>query len=235
MDNKTKLSSIINDAVQVVKTPVDFYKNMAKTGGFTEPVIFLIVMSVISGLMIAVFSLIGLGMAGGAGMAGVGAVVVMPVFALFSSFISTGIIFVIWKLMGSNENYQTAYRCVAYAAAIYPFVFLLSVIPYLGSLVGVVWGVYLMIIAGIEVHQLNTRTVLIVFGVIGLFMLIVNLSSEMTTRKMSAEFESMSGEFKGFVKSLEKYGDDDEITPEEAGKALGEFLKGLEEVTRDKN
>lgn len=235
MDNKTKLSSIINDAVQIVKTPVSFYKNMSKSGGLTEPVIFLIVMSTLSGLMIAVLSLIGLGMAGGAGIAGIGAVVMMPLFALISSFISSGIIFVIWKLMGSNENYQTAYRCVAYASAIYPVIFLLSVIPYLGTLVGVVWGVYLMIIAGVEVHQLNKRTVMIVFGILGFLMLIFNLSSEMTSRKMSAEFDTMSGEFKGFGKSLERYGDDDEITPEEAGKALGEFLKGLEKATRDKN
>jgi hypothetical protein len=49
---------------------------------------------------------------------------------------------------------------------------------------------------------------------------------------MSSQLENMSKEFKGFGKQLEKLGNDDEMTPEQAGKALGEFLKGLEQATK---
>ena len=45
---------------------------------------------------------------------------------------------------GLTENYQTAYRCMAYATAILPVIAVVSIIP-LGTVVRTAWGVWLVI------------------------------------------------------------------------------------------
>ncbi len=101
------LSKVIEDAKSVITNPVSFYRNMSKSGGFSEPIIFVIVMAVIAALLFTIFSLFGGGRMAGAGL---GILVFIPIMMLIGSFISAAIMFVIWKLMGSENNYETAYR-----------------------------------------------------------------------------------------------------------------------------
>lgn len=222
MDNKPLLQSILDDALKVIQNPVGFYRNMAKTGGLADPLIFVVVMAAVTGVLVAILSLLHLGMAGAAGI-GIGAVIIFPLMAIIGSFIAAGVLFVIWKLMGSNESFEVAYRCVAYAAAIYPVTALLGIIPYLGSVIGVVWGMYLMIVASIEVHQIKAQTAWTVFAVLGVILVITNISSEMASRRMAAHLDETGV-------NLEEL---EQMSPEEAGKAVGEFLKGFENATRE--
>lgn len=176
-------TTIIDDAKKVITNPVGFYREMAKTGGFAAPIIFVIVMAVIAGLIIAVLSLFGANMTTGMAI-GFAAIVIMPVFMLIGSFIGAAILFVIWKLMGSEASYETAYRCVAYASAILPITVLLGVIPYIGTLIKVAWSIYLMYIASIEVHAINAKTAMMVFGILGVLLLLINLGSERAARRI---------------------------------------------------
>ena len=224
MGNKTNLSTIIEDATRVITKPAEFYRSMSKTGGFADPLVFLVVMAAVAGLIVAILSILGVGMPGGMAV-GIGAVIMMPIFAVIGSFIAAAVVFVIWKLMGSEEPYETAYRCVAYAGAVYPVFAVLGVVPYLGSVASVVWGMYLMILASIEVHKLNPKTAYLVFGILGVLMAFINVSGEFAARNMPANFEN-------FSKQMEKSGD---MTPEEAGKAVGEFLKGIQESAQEKD
>lgn len=59
------LGKLVEDAKAVITNPVGFYRNMPKTGGYAEPVIFVLVMAAIAGLLAAVFSFIGVGQVGG--------------------------------------------------------------------------------------------------------------------------------------------------------------------------
>ncbi len=217
-------SKVIEDAKSVITNPVDFYRNMSKSGGYSEPIIFVIVMAVIAALLFTIFSLFGGGRMAGAG---IGMLIFIPIMMLIGSFISAAIMFVIWKLMGSENNYETAYRCVAYSMAILPITALLSVIPYLGSIIPVLWGSYLMWIASTEVHGLNKQTAMIVFGILAFIGVIVNLGGERAAKNMEenmGKFEQQMG------KSMEGMED---MTPEEMGKAAGEFLRGLEGAAKE--
>lgn len=220
------LTAVVDKAKAVIFDPVNFYRNMAQTGGFGDPIIFVIVMAVVSGLIIALLSLIGADLSMGMAV-GFAAVVVMPVMVLIGSFIGAAIMFVIWKLMGSEKSYETAYRCVAYAAAIMPLTTLLAFIPYLGSAIKVIWSFFLLYVASIEVHAIKARTAAIVFGILGALMLLMNISAEQAARNMSSRLEQMGGPFDGMGKQLQ--GTED-MTPAEAGKAVGEFLKGLQDA-----
>ncbi len=225
MENRAQLNNILKDAVHVLTDPAGFYRDMPKTGGFADPLIFVVVMAVLMGLAAALFSLFGASMVGSIA-AGFGALFFVPIMAVLGSFIGAAILFVIWKLMGSAESYETAYRCIAYSAAVYPVTAVLGLIPYLGTIVGVALGIYLMINASIQVHKLERQTTYIVFGVIGAIMLATNLGSEIAGRRMVSEVEQLEEQFGG-IQGLE---DLENMTPEEAGKAMGEFFRGLSEA-----
>ncbi|MDX1733023.1 MAG: YIP1 family protein [Halioglobus sp.] len=225
------LGTVIAQAKQVVTSPRDFYRGMAKSGGYSEPLIFLLVMGVIAGLVFGVLSLIGLTPAGAAGL---GAVIMMPIGLLIGGFIGAAIMFVIWKLMGSPENYETAYRCVAYSTAVLPVVAIVAIIPYVGTAVRTVWGVWLMIIASEEVHARAKQTAMLVFGILGAIGLFMGVSGEYAQRNIQQQMEKQAEQLEERFKNLENLGinEDGEIDPEQVGRAVGEFMKGMEEAAK---
>lgn len=214
--------SIIEDAKQIVTDPATFYRNMSKTGGFGEPLIFAIVMAVITGVIVALYSMLSLtsfnAVAGGA--AGFMAIFVMPIAAILGCFIGGGIMYVIWKLMGSSENYEVAVRCVAYTFVIMPAIALVSFVPYLAGIAKTLWSMFLLFTASIEVHKLKQETAKIVFGVLAAIFVLWGVRAENVTRNFISQGERMA-------ENIEQMG---EMSPEEAGKAFGEFMKGMQEA-----
>ena len=219
------IRTVIDQAKQVISSPQAFYRNMNKSGGYGEPVIFLLVMAVASGLLTAFLALTNLvPVPVGTGL---GMVIVLPIAALIGGFIGAAILFVVWKLMGSPEKYETAYRCVAYTSAIMPIVTVLSMVPYLGTLIRVVWGTYLVIIASTEVHGRGKNPSYIVFGILGALGLVMSINAERTQREMASSMEQYS---RAMEESIKDMGD---MTPEEAGRAVGEFMKGMQDAAKE--
>ncbi|MCK9469892.1 MAG: YIP1 family protein [Porticoccaceae bacterium] len=212
------INKVIADAKSVITNPVGYYQSMPKTGGFTEPLIFVAVMAAIMGIITAVLSLFG-SSAAGVLAAGFSAIILMPIFAVIGAFIGAAILFVIWKLMGSPENYETAFRSLAAITAIYPIIAVLSIIPYVGTIVGIIWATWLLIEASVAVHGRNRQTASIVFGILGLLMLISNVSTEYATRNAVSKLEQYQSSFEQLQ----------HMDPDEAGRKLGEFLKGIEQ------
>ena len=221
-ENQPLVTAITEDVVTILTNPVAFYRRMPKAGGYGDPVTFMLVIAVVTAVLMAVSSLFGFGTVGDAMAVGFGGIIFLPIMALLFSFVGAGLLYVVWKMVGSPEPFEVAYRCVAYAAALYPITIVAGLIPYLGSIVAVVWWTYLMIVASMEVHRLPQRTAYVVFGVLGIFFLATNLSSEIAARRLASEVENLGGN----LKQLE------DMSPEEAGEAVGKFLKGLEKATK---
>ncbi len=218
VDIQATFISFMNRMIHVITNPVGFYRDMSKTGGLLEPLLFMVAMGVIAGIIHSMISVIGLGMTGSV-MTGAASIIILPIFVAIFGFVGAAILYVIWKWMGSGESFEVAFRCGAYATAISPVTSLLSLIPYLGGLFGLVWMSYLMVVASTEVHKLRARTVWIVFGAICVVFGITSLSSEMAGRRMAEKMGKWEKEM----------GKMQDMTPEEAGRKMGEFLKGLQE------
>jgi len=109
--------AIKQTALSVVRDPASFFRQMSKTGGFADPIVFAVAIGVVNGLVTAILSLLHLRLG-----PGVSAVVLLPIFAVIGCFIGGGVLFVIWKIMGSQEPYETGVRVVAYTSAIGPAV-----------------------------------------------------------------------------------------------------------------
>ncbi|MDD5723251.1 MAG: YIP1 family protein [Syntrophales bacterium] len=214
---KQNVIAILNTMKEVIIDPAGFFRKMPKSGGFVDPIIFIMGMGLLVGVINLILSIVGLGFAASFGKALL-FVVLTPVFAVIFGFVGAAIMFIIWKIMGSQESFETAYRCGAYASAITPVTTIIGTVPYLGSMIGMVWMTYLMVSASIEVHGIKAKIAWIVFGIIfGLFLLI-NLSATYGARHLSGELKQWQYSQKEF----------DKMTAEEKGKSVGAFLKGMQ-------
>jgi len=200
----------------VILRPAAFYRNLPLTGGFQEPLIFLAVLSLVAGLVSGALLLL----QGRIGPA-LGTVLLTPVMSAVFGFVGAAILYGIWRLMGSEKNYETAYRCLAYTAAIAPLTTLLRIIPYLGGALASAWILFLLFTASVEIHSLPRKKALTVWGALFLLLAAAGLHSEAAARRLNRKITT-------FV------GPQGELTPEQAGKAMGEFLKGLEKAAQQK-
>ncbi len=215
---------IIEDARRILTAPGRFYRTMPRTGGFAEPMVFVAVLALATGVIGALLSLVGRGQIGTMHF-GLASIILIPIFAIIGSFIGSAVVFLIWKLMGSEQSYETAYRCFAYATAIYPVVTILGVLPYLASIVGVAWFSYLLIEASTLVHRRDRRTATIVFGLIAVLLILSNISAERAVRNLERDMSQIDREAEQWRG----------LPPEEAGQRLGEFLRGLEQGMGDRS
>ena len=217
------ITAILNTMVKVITNPVGFFQGMPKTGGFVEPLIFMISIGVVAGIIQVILAFVGLGFAVSFSEA-IASVIIVPIFAGIFGFVSAGILFIIWKIMGSQQSFETAYRCSAYAGGIVPITTVLGVIPFLGPILGLVWMTYLLVVASVEVHNLNQKTSWIVFGAICAVFTLLSISSQFAVRRVTNEMSK----WENYMENKE------DITHEEAGQAMGEFLKGLQkEVNKE--
>ena len=60
----TDLAAIPSLAIRIITDPVGFYRSMSKSGGYAEPLVFMIVLSVVAGVISAVLGMAGLGTVG---------------------------------------------------------------------------------------------------------------------------------------------------------------------------
>ena len=213
---------ILGNARQVIMDPVGFFRRMPKKGGYAQPLAFVVIIALATALVQAVMALIGLGGAGGF-VASLAGLILLPVMAVIGSFIGAAILFVIWKLMGSEEDFETAYRCAAYAYGYAPVAALVSGIPYVGTLVQVAWPVLLLALATIYVHGRKPGLAWGVFGTLGVVAVISMLSAEVAGRKIVSNLEQLSQDME------ENYSEEDaRAALEEAEKAFEMFRKEME-------
>jgi len=211
------IEAVLATAKAVITDAAGFYKAMPKSGGFADPIFFVVVMAAISAVLGAALSLFGAGFAPTLGGALI-SILLTPIFAGVFGFVGAGVLFAVWRMLGSRESYETAYRCGAYSMAIAPITTVLGIVPYLGTLIAIGWGFYLVVVASEHVHKLAPQTARIAFGVLfGIFAL-MSISSQMAARRMQGKVEALHEEMERM----------EEMSPEEAGKAVGDFLKGLQ-------
>ncbi len=216
-DPKAMLSSILEIFQAVISAPASFYRQMPTSGGYADPAIFAVVMGVAAGIVRIAVSLPGFSFAKLftlflAGM------IITPILTALFTFVAAAILFVIWQLMGSRQSYEVSFRCAAYALAITPVTAALNFIPYLGIVAGLAWMAYTLVCASVEVHGTEPKIAWIVFGAICAILALGSVSIQHTARSFPHKMES-------FGKGL---GDIEKMKPEEAGQAVGKFLKGMQ-------
>ncbi|MDD5302766.1 MAG: YIP1 family protein [Elusimicrobia bacterium] len=197
-------AAIPQTAIKVLTQPAAFFREMPKTGGFVEPLVFAAVLGTLSGVLQAVTSLLHLHPLGAAA-AGLSAIFLVPIFTAIFSFIGAAIFFVIWKLAGSQENYETAYRCSAYLTALAPITALLGLIPYLGAVLSMAIMTYYIVMASVEAHKIEAHKAWKVFGALAVLLLAINLSGQYAARRFSSTMrQGLPGQSEEMKKQVEE-------------------------------
>jgi len=184
-------SSLVADALAVIKSPTEFFRQMPKSGGIIQPLIFAVVLAVVAGLLRA-----GLGFVFGdtTFWMAILVVILVPIFVTIFSFVGAVVGHLIWKMMGSKESYEASYRCCAYATAVAPLTQLFEWVPYLGAVLGIVWFTYLMFVAAIEVHGIREQTARLGFGLVGGAMALMVVTIEYGSRKLNSGLQAWAKE-----------------------------------------
>jgi len=217
IDPKATLSSIVVTFQAVIRDPASFYQQMPRSGGYADPLVFVMVVGIAAGIVRAVLSpLTSIGH--GFFAAAVSAIIVMPILTGLFSFVAAAILFLIWQLMGSQQPYEVSYRCAAYAMAIAPLAAAIHFIPYLGAVASLAWMAFIYVCASVEVHRIKPKTALIVFGAIFVIFAVGSVSLQHTARSIQHKMDSLG----------KRLGEIEKMPPGEAGQAVGEFLKGME-------
>lgn len=153
-------------AVRVFKAPGGLFSGLAKTGGYGTPALYALFWLFLSGVVeLAVARFRPAPFRFSAGVETLW-LFLGPLLLLAVGFLVSGLFFVIWHLMGSRENYQTAFRCWAVTTPVAVASAALGVVPFL-NLLGFLYGIFLLVVASRQVHGLPSRRSWIVWGVLG--------------------------------------------------------------------
>ena len=220
MDGKSiDIAAIPQTAVKVLTSPSEFFKQMPKTGGFVEPLVFMIAMGVAAGVLQSILSILRLQV--GTGMAmGMASVIILPIMIGIFGFVGAAILFLIWKLMGSQESYETAYRCGAHIGVLTPISALLHLIPYVGAVVSVLLVTFFLVTASVAVHSIPSRKAWLVFGIIGGLLVFFSVSAELAARRIGREAVKIQKEAEEAAKQMQKQAEQLQKQAEEASKAM---------------
>ena len=168
MSQSNSLKQSFDTALAVITDPKGFYQSMPKSGGFEAPILFVVLMALAAAAVTFFWSILHMGPMSGLGVAAVSFFIVYPLGLLVACFMLGGVAFGIWRLMGSDLPYEVSFRCVSFSTAIVPVLAVMSLVPFVATVVQPLWACYLMYLASTQVHGRSDDSSQLVFGVIAL-------------------------------------------------------------------
>ncbi|HOW28350.1 MAG TPA: YIP1 family protein [Elusimicrobiota bacterium] len=102
-------------------------------------------------------------------------------FIVLVLFAAAGFFYVIWRLLGSKQNYEVSFRCIAYMAPLTVISSIMGIVPFL-PIVAVFYGLYLVINASIETHQIKPVRAWVVWGLCASLFLLISLALGIANR-----------------------------------------------------
>lgn len=156
------VGSFVSTVRNVLLSPVNFFRGIARRGDFVGPLVFAVICALISGVLSGIlgflFALIG----GDIGTAFVGllsGIFLTPIITVIGLFIGAGIyhLLVILLIKPSNAGFEATFRVAAYVSVI-QLVTWLAAIPILGLLVGLVAAVYSIYLSIMGIREVHTTT-----------------------------------------------------------------------------
>jgi hypothetical protein len=155
------VNSFIGTVRTIVLDPVGFFRGIPRQGNFVNPLIFAIICAVINAILGGIITfLISLGLASrsqGVGRAFgglIGNIILTPVYVVVGLFIAAAIwhLLVMLFVRPSNAGFEATFRVASYIQ-VYQ---LISWIPFIGWIVGPIYGIVLGIFGIREVHATTT-------------------------------------------------------------------------------
>lgn len=136
--------------MDVLLRPSYFYREMPKTGGYVDPVLFATVNLVISALFYISFNSEAYVFIDAVSKAPLGGAILILTIGLGSLFIEATILYIIYKALGGTGSYEGTARFVLYASVAPMFIW----VPLVGWIFGI-YQIYLYLVGGKFVHNMS--------------------------------------------------------------------------------
>lgn len=138
---------------EVLRRPRSFFERFSRTGGYGSAALYAAAVYFVTGVIGALIAALRTESTGGTILAKFIGVLLLPWILVGLTFVAAGVAFVVWHLMGSKEDYRSAFRVLCFLTPVFLAGSLLGLIPYL-PLVAWLYGFYLLVVASMEFHHL---------------------------------------------------------------------------------
>jgi hypothetical protein len=137
--------SFVETALAVLTSPQEFFKGVKAEQGFVKCLLFSIPIGLVAGVLALASALVH---GGGLGL-GLGLLVQYAIGGLLGPFIAGLVVWGISLAYGSKVSFEPSVRIAAYASAVAPIAMACTFVPWIGwigALLAVAYGVYLMVL-----------------------------------------------------------------------------------------
>jgi hypothetical protein len=187
-ENYGTINAYFQTATKCILTPTSFFSKLPTRDGYFNPILFvamtLPVAAVLTYLWIALFK--GMGLAGLVGLVFVASIlfVLGIIFVPISLAIWSGILHLCLLLVGgAREGYQATFRVVSYSSVTSIF----NVVPVVGPLASLLWGIVLTVIGLRETHKTTTGRALGALAIpLGIVLVVTIIAAASGVAKLSS-------------------------------------------------
>lgn len=230
---KIRLQKMVEDTKKFFTSPVELYQNFEKEGGYLEPVVYTVLMSLI-GEIILIFFLMLFHLKLSYFTFSILICIMFIPLILISFFISSLISHLIWTALGSKESFETSLRCNASFTALLPAGILVSIVPFFGKWIGgfaYLFALYFYIItASIYVHKIDEqkakKVFLIIFVVLALLHFVNLTTAEIKTVRTKKMMKKIEEDYQRQMEEYEKY---ERMMQEQQQKMYEEYQKQMQQ------
>jgi hypothetical protein len=150
----------------VLMRPTATFAALRQTGGLSHPLLYFVLVSSVMFAVSAFYQMAATTMNPQAfpasfpqasrsafSVALIGSILLSPALYVVSAFLSSGLTHLCLKLLGgAHRPFETTFRVICYAQA---SAAVLNLLPLCGSLIGIIWGAYCIIIGLRETHRIS--------------------------------------------------------------------------------
>lgn len=203
MSNSTSfdLNACIRESKETVKTPKSYFAALKTSGGIGEPVIKALIYSVVAGVIVFLWGVLGLGGQTGVFGAGIGAMALVwtIIGAMVGLFIGAVVLLIISAICKGNTDFEACLRVTASVMVVFPIGALLGftsgISLWLGAIVGLcvnLFALYLLYYGLTETLKANPGTARIVMYVLAAILVIAMFTGLRAQKKLNNYLDDMS-------------------------------------------
>lgn len=208
-------NAFISESKETLLNPKSYFSKMKLTGGMTEPLIKAVIYGAVAGVIVFLWSILGLGAAGAGflgGAIGAMALVWYIVAAIIGLFVGAVILLIISSICKGNSDFEANLRVTAATMVVMPVSallgFTMGINIYLGMIVSLavsiyaIWMLYHGLVEALKAKPESAKIVMyVLIGLIVLFTL-AGLSTRNRVNKLMKGYDTE--ELRDVMKDLEE-------------------------------
>lgn len=205
---------LIKDSKEVLVNPKGYFSTMKTTGGIAEPLIKAVIYGVVSGIIMFIWSLIGIGGAAGAlfgGAVGIMLFIWYIIGAVLGLFIGAVILLIISAICKGSTDFEANVRVTAAVMIVMPIGAVLGFFPAINLTVASfvnlavnIFALYLLyhgLVEALKSNQQTTKVVTYILIAIFVLFMLLGLGAKRKASKFMDEFNNQ--DFKEMMKDLD--------------------------------